>query len=86
MVTAREKLANCISKFIHNEWKPLIQKTGVSFICSVDGDLHISAGNKEELKKEIKNLLKGLLDSGYVDKVEIAELLSRAEAAWWENN
>jgi len=85
MDKARKKLADCMSLFIQNEWKPLIKKTGVSFICSVDGVLHLFAENDDELKKEIVNLLRGLIESGIVDKVDIAKLLSKAETSWWEH-
>ena len=82
---ARSDVADKLADFIQEKIKPIVEKNGISFISSVGGNVQLGARDREELKKEIEILLKGLLNSGFVNKVEIAELLTKAETSWWEN-
>ena len=83
---AGNDVADKLADFIQEKIKPIVEKNGVSFISSVGGNVQLGAKDREELKKEIGVLLRGLLNSGFVTKVEIAELLTKAETSWWENN
>ena len=73
---ARTDVADKLADFIQEKIKPIVEKNGISFISSVDGNVQLGAENREELKKEVVHLFRGMVKSGFVSKHELKELIS----------
>ena len=76
MATIRKQLADGISDIIEKKLKPLIEENGISFICSIDGALHMGAEDNDALKEEVLNMFRGMIKTGFVTKDELKKLIS----------